>query len=264
MRRTVAPVILAALTSAASPALAADVSEYIGRFAVMNPALAGKSSVTRPCACGEKETGEFWDVFLKLQGESDYGHGLRGKATLGFQGDDSRAYGGPAGSSESAAQNDPSRYQLNLGLNLRRGTYPGEFKFDAGLNVTLEGSALKQSVREILVAYDHWLTRWVEGFVFGSQFTDSYMRIDQRYEVGTGVFVGGYFFANPAVDPKWLLLTPRQDCDIERAANVTIRYRRIFDNIPPFYQPADGASTTPFVIAADTHTIVTVNFGISW
>jgi len=45
--------------------------------------------------------------------------------------------------------------------------------------------------------------------------------------------------------------------------SVEVRYRRIFDNVPPFSEPAAGAST-PFLIAPDTHRKIYLNFNVKW
>ncbi|SRR6266446_9729751 len=55
------------------------------------------------------------------------------------------------------------------------------------------------------------------------------------------------------------------DKEIGQPGNVTVglRYRRIFDNVPPFSH-SGGASAAPFLIAPDTHTRISMDFSIRW
>jgi hypothetical protein len=191
MRWTAAPILLTALAGAARPALSKDIAEHMGRLRPMDPALDAKG-IKRPDACSEPDTREFWTVLAGISGEAEYAHTLRGKASLGYQGDDSRPYRAPVGTSDAAPPGEADQYELSAGLELRRGSYPGEFKFDAGVNVRLQRGELEENVRDLFVAYDYWASPWFEPFAFGRQFSDNYLDIDQRYEVGAGAFVGAY------------------------------------------------------------------------
>jgi hypothetical protein len=438
MGRSRAELTLVALAGIAAPAGAGDIAEQIKRLGIMNPAVSEKTD-SIPQACSDECTKYFWRVLEGIRAESAHGQKLRGEASLGLETDESRDYAGPAGSPESAAEVDPNLYKLDAALRLRRGTYPGEFKFDAAVEVQLKDDKFQQNMRDLFIAYDHWVRRWAEGFVFASQFSDGFMAIDQRYEVGVGMFFGKYFgqTANPrdplpllktdpreldgwiedlkraqpstrgmtktdsASNPSWLqcytkfyhdpmsltklkevleeiddrdqwqdavdaqvqrsaqlrlgvavsvfgeaehpalkpagagaedspLTLPttwryrlavrptfewkpnrrwdlkadwyfklpmplsdlrrasipgedetrfdyRYDLDLSAAFSVTqkdlgepgdvsvdLRYRRIFDNVPPFYAPTEGANAAPFTIAPDTHTKVTVNLAVKW
>ncbi len=184
-------VALAATARSASPA---DLAQYLARLAVMDPKMQ-KKGLSVPKECTDPEAEKFWKVLAGIHDEEEYGRKLRGKASLGFLGDNARPYGGPAANSASAGQPEADQYKVTAGLKLNRGSYPGEFKFDAEVDVRLQGGSFEQNVRDLYVAYDHWLAPWSEAYVFASQFSDSYMEIDQRYEVGAGVFVGSYFGA---------------------------------------------------------------------
>ncbi len=194
MQRRVPWLFLVAFAATARSASPADIAEYLARLAVMDPKME-KKGLSVPTECTEPEAEKFWRVLAGIHAEEEYGHRLRGKASLGFLGDNARPYGGLAGSSVSAGQPEADQYKVTAGLKLNRGTYPGEFKFDAEVDVRLQGGSFEQNVRDLFVAYDHWLASWSEAYVFASQYSDSYMEIDQRYEVGAGVFLGPHFGA---------------------------------------------------------------------
>ncbi len=193
MQRTACQFALALLVGTATPAIAEDTLQYANRFGIMNPDLQLPKGKTPSKACSAERSHLFWNVLAAIQEEREYGRKLRGDAKLALQADDSRVYDIAGGTTLQADPGDPDVHTLKLGLSLRRGTYPGEFKFSAAVDVRLEAPELTQSVRDIFVAYDHWMSPFAEAFVFGSQFSDSFMRIDQRYEVGAGVFLGPHF-----------------------------------------------------------------------
>jgi hypothetical protein len=94
----------------------------------------------------------------------------------------------------------------------------------------------------------------------------------------------GWYFKLPLSDSRTIVpgeaesrYDYRSDLDVKGAftvgekeigqpgnVTVTVRYRRVFDNVPPFYEPGEGANAAPFVIAPDTHTTITMDLGIRW
>jgi hypothetical protein len=97
-------------------------------------------------------------------------------ASAGFGGDS-------AGSSE--------RSKASIESELKAGIYPGQFRMKAGASLDFKsdasGQSLTEDVTSILINYDHYIHPNWEGFAFMERFTDSYMQIDQRYEVGPGI-----------------------------------------------------------------------------
>ncbi|HEX9901858.1 MAG TPA: hypothetical protein VGB72_03240 [Acidobacteriota bacterium] len=77
--------------------------------------------------------------------------------------------------------------RLNLNSSISKGFYPNEVTFITDSNFQLEDGAIKENVTKLLLNYEYFLLHWLEGYVFVERFSDSYLSIQQRYEVGTGV-----------------------------------------------------------------------------
>lgn len=106
--------------------------------------------------------------------EKEY-QGASGKAGISFSND------------RSGAEN---RSKAGIDAQLRAGTYPDEVRLRAAATLDFQSGrapdAITEDVTEILLNYDHFFTPVVEGFTFMERFTDTFMSIDQRYEVGVG------------------------------------------------------------------------------
>ena len=71
--------------------------------------------------------------------------------------------------------------------NLERGTYPRRVNFNSGAAVQFRDDVLQEEVRGLLLAYEYHFHPNVETYGFVERFTNSYMGIDQRYELGAGL-----------------------------------------------------------------------------
>lgn len=84
-------------------------------------------------------------------------------------------------------QPEAESHRADVGLALRRGTYPGELGFFAEMGVSLADGRFSENVSRLHTAYDHYINPFVEGYVFLDRLSDQFLSIDQRYEVGVGV-----------------------------------------------------------------------------
>jgi hypothetical protein len=119
---------------------------------------------------------DFATLLGTLRDEENFQRRPRGKAALNFKGDE-------AGQQE--------KYTVGVELALRVGSYPGEFKFNADLAVDFQDGELSEDVSALKIAYDYYTNESLELFAFAERFKDSFLSIDQRYEVGVGFFFGG-------------------------------------------------------------------------
>jgi hypothetical protein len=77
--------------------------------------------------------------------------------------------------------------KLNLNSSVSKGFYPNELTFITDSNFQLEDGAVKENVTKLLLNYEYFLRQWLEGYLFVERFSDSYLSIQQRYEIGTGI-----------------------------------------------------------------------------
>lgn len=106
-----------------------------------------------------------------------------------------------------------SNHLLNVDTNIVKDQYPSALKFRTSTKLLLSKGSLQNESSTILLSLNHYLLPFLEGYVFTEKFSDSFMSIKQRYEMGAG-FKFEYNFdpirGDPAVDPVRTLeaLTP--------------------------------------------------------
>lgn len=89
-------------------------------------------------------------------------------------------------------------YKLGLKTEMNYDTFPRAFRFQAGINVQLKNSKFQENVTTMLVNYDYHVFPWLETYGFVERFSDSYLSIQQRYEIG-----GGIKFELDLLTPEW-------------------------------------------------------------
>jgi len=77
-------------------------------------------------------------------------------------------------------------YKLNIGTEVRKGGFRNEFRFKAETSILYEDDELKENVTTMLVNYDYYLLPFLETYGFVERFSNSYLSIQQRYEIGIG------------------------------------------------------------------------------
>jgi len=77
--------------------------------------------------------------------------------------------------------------KLNLNSSISKGFFPNELTFITDSSFQLEDGAVKENVTKLLLNYEYYFSKGLEGYVFVERFSDSYLSIQQRYEIGTGL-----------------------------------------------------------------------------
>jgi hypothetical protein len=129
--------------------------------------------VEREAAKEVQQDKEGWGKRLdKLLGEIKEQRNLNLKLGFGFLGDE-------AGSS--------NLYKVAAELDMAKGVYPRRLAFRMGTDVTYKNSKLDEQVRSILANYDYHVLPELETYGFVERFTDTFMGVDDRYEIGGGL-----------------------------------------------------------------------------
>ena len=79
-------------------------------------------------------------------------------------------------------------HDLNVSIKFTRGNYPNKLTIASDIGVRLnESNTFSETISNLFVSYDHYVRYWLEGFVFLDRFSNNFLSIDQRYEVGAGL-----------------------------------------------------------------------------
>ncbi len=117
----------------------------------------------------------FWNAMKNLRGYEQKQKELTGKAGFGFENNQTRT---------------DKLFNLNAGIQVGRGIYPGEFTFTTKVDLTVRNGKFQENVSDIFLSYDYFPLQknqmWLENFVFLNRFKDEFIGIEQRYEVGGG------------------------------------------------------------------------------
>lgn len=116
-----------------------------------------------------------WESLSFLRAEEDRQRAIKGTVTFGLSGDES----GPR-----------SLFKLNTGISLSRGVFPSELTVDSFLGLQLANGQVQEDVTSLKLSYDYHTTRQLEYFAFAERFSDNFLSIQQRYEVGFGARLG--------------------------------------------------------------------------
>lgn len=103
-------------------------------------------------------------------------------------------------------------YQLGLGVGVTKEMYPGEFQFRTTTSLVIQDSKLQENVNLLNLSYEHYLSPWLETYGFLERFSNTFLGLQYRYEIGGG------FKAEYNIQPgKW-------DSKREKAARTRERY----------------------------------------
>jgi hypothetical protein len=115
--------------------------------------------------------GGFWEALALLRSEEDRQRALKADILFGLSGDEA---------------GEKSLYKLNTGISLSRGDYPSELSVVSRLGMQLRDGVLQEDVTSLQITYDYHATTNLQYFAFAERFTDSFLSIQQRYEIGFG------------------------------------------------------------------------------
>lgn len=103
---------------------------------------------------------------------------FNGNARFGFAGDKTDA---------------ASLYKLNAGITVSRGYYPDKFEFANDVGLVLNNGTFRENVSNMFITYDHSLMKgdslFLEDYMVMSRFSDEFLGIEQRYELGGGFII---------------------------------------------------------------------------
>jgi hypothetical protein len=82
--------------------------------------------------------------------------------------------------------------KASISADFSAGQYPGQFRLRAGASLDYDSSRddaskVSEDVTHVLLNYDHYFSSWLEGFGFVERFSDTFMSVNHRYEVGIGI-----------------------------------------------------------------------------
>ena len=124
---------------------------------------------------------DFWTCIHELDKMDQRQRRLNGRAGFGFSGD------------QSGSQ---SLYKIDGMINGSRGIYPGELTFTSSIGMVLNNGKFSENVSNIYMAYNYH-PQWgdslsTENFIFLKRFTDAFLGVEQRYELGGGIILAKY------------------------------------------------------------------------
>jgi|GEM_PF-1396961 len=119
----------------------------------------------------------FFEQLQTLVKSEDNQRKFIGKAPFGFSGNQSP---------------NQSIYQIFGGIKLERGKYPSEFEIRTDFNLGINNGKVQENVSNIFMAFDYHPDRGakdalaVEHFAFLGRFSNAFLGVEQRYELGLG------------------------------------------------------------------------------
>lgn len=125
----------------------------------------------------------FWNALSVLRKEEDRQRALKADISFGLTGDEA---------------GDRSLFKLNTGISLSRGEFPSEVNVVSKLGLQQRDGQLQEDVTSLLISYDYHTTRHLEYFAFAERFSDNFLSIQQRYEIGFGARAGFHFGSVPS------------------------------------------------------------------
>lgn len=90
------------------------------------------------------------------------------------------------------------KIDFTVGVDLKKGIFPGEFNFNSSLTVQLINEKLIENLSSLNMSYDYHFNNKLnfEGYGFIKRTSNNFLNINQRYEVGSGVVWNIYFSGN--------------------------------------------------------------------
>ncbi len=99
---------------------------------------------------------------------------------------------------------DEKLNSLDVNVGVSKGTFRRAFSLGVGTNLQFKNSGLLEDVTKLKLGYDHYYNRFFKTFGFVDRFSDSYLSLSHRYEVGGGVkFEWDLFGLSSIARKKW-------------------------------------------------------------
>ncbi len=97
-------------------------------------------------------------------------------------------------------------FVISTGVSLSSGTYPFKFELNSGILVQIQNGNFNESVSNLSISFDYNYSEKnlsKQSYVFLTGTNNSYLGIDQRYEIGGG-FILNYYSGNRAKKKEFL------------------------------------------------------------
>lgn len=126
----------------------------------------------------EKVDRSFWSALSFLRTEEEKQRSLKADIMFGLSGDEA---------------GERSLFRLNTGISLSRGVYPSELSVVSRFLLQVRDKQLQEEVTSFAITYDYHVSHTLQVFAFAERFTDSFLSIQNRYEIGIGGRIGKDF-----------------------------------------------------------------------
>lgn len=98
--------------------------------------------------------------------------------------------GNEAGDFTGIGPGNDTLFTIRTSGEVSRGTFPSRLRLLADMNAQIRNNTLQQEVTRLRASYDYQYTDRVGAFGFVERYTDNFMSIESRYEIGGGVSFG--------------------------------------------------------------------------
>ncbi len=77
-------------------------------------------------------------------------------------------------------------YKLNIKTDFSSYQYPGEFYFQAGTALQFSNNVVQEDVTKLIINCNYYLDPWIKVYGFVERFSNSFLSLQHRYEIGGG------------------------------------------------------------------------------
>ncbi len=131
----------------------------------------------------DSDYARFRETLRELVHQEARQRGLRGEIGFSFSGSEAGDFSGVD------AGND-SLFTIRAAGELIRGTYPSQLRVLADAHGLIRNNTLEQDLTRLRLSYGYQQNDHVGAFAFVQRYTDDFMSIESRYELGAGVSFG--------------------------------------------------------------------------
>ncbi len=133
----------------------------------------------------KEEMDEFWKLIKFLRAQEENEKALNGKGAFGIQGDET---------------SNASLFVVSGGIGIDKGNYPYELDFSTNIQTVFRNGGLQENLSDIDISYDYHHQKvgdglFLENYTFLNRFSDAYLGVQQKYQVGGGIILNHYFEA---------------------------------------------------------------------
>jgi len=146
---------------------------------------------------------------------------LRAEVSFGFSANE-------AGDFSGVGPGNDTLFRLATSAELGRGTYPSAFRLTADVNAQMRNNVFEQNVTRLRASYDYQQNDRIGYFGFVQRYTDNFMSIESRYEIGAGVSFGIDLWPRWSDEPARAALAHVESAGVEGFRCLVSRVETIF------------------------------------